>query len=309
MRIYVFRGFLIVIIAAMAICMYKMIEIHNIYVHEEQTNETMAEFAPLDTVDYLEPKESEKQAVKSEDEKQPEEQEQEQEQEPSDPETEEPKPVEQTEEPKPATPDPLDMNRYHPEAISGSNPSILEAQNNINEDITAWLRVPDTKIDYPVLHGTDNSFYLNHNVQKKPANAGSIFIDSRNNKGFIDFNTIIYGHNMINGSMFGDLLKFNDSSYFSNNPTARLFLPDATYNLEIFAFMNIKQDDRIIYGSAPSADFTEFFEYVRTNALYYRDVGLSDQDRIVTLSTCASDLADARMVLLAKLRDTGELEF
>ena len=181
------------------------------------------------------------------------------------------------------------------------NVSLINAKRDINDDITAWIRIPNTRIDYPVAYYTDNDYYLNHDILKNNAASGSLFVDNRNNKEFIDFNTIIYGHNMKNGTMFGDLSNFSNMGYFSNNTSGLIFLPDKTYYLEIFAFLQIKQDNRIIYGSISGENFTEFTEYVKQNALHYRDIQLSEYDRIVTLSTCADDGVDSRDVVLARL--------
>jgi len=182
------------------------------------------------------------------------------------------------------------------------NESIVDAQRNINEDISAWIRIPNTYIDYPVVHYGDNIFYLDHDILRQKAAAGSLFIDSRNRAGFTDFNTVIYGHNMKNGTMFGELNNFSDINFFANNPTGQLFLPDRTYTLEIFAYLRIKQDDRIIYGTISGVNLTEYIKYIKINATNYRDIQLSDNDKIVPLSTCTNDYADSRMVVLAKLK-------
>jgi sortase B len=186
-------------------------------------------------------------------------------------------------------------------SMNGVNHFILDVKQDLNEDTAAWIRIPNSRIDYPIVHGTDNSYYLDHDIRKRKAAAGSIFVDSRNSKGFTDFNTLIYGHNMIDGSMFSDLRNFSDFGYFSNNPAALLYLPRITYNLEIFAYIKVKDDDRIIYSSS-NIELNEFIEYVRSRASQYREIQLTDQDRIVTLSTCVNDLADSRMVVLARLK-------
>ena len=183
-----------------------------------------------------------------------------------------------------------------------SNPSLLLAKYNINDDIVGWIRLPGTRIDYPVVQGIDNNFYVYHDIQRHPSGAGTIFIDRRNNENFTDFNTVVYGHNMLNGSKFADLKNFSDVGYFHNNPTGSLFLIDATYILEIFAYLRVEHNDRIIYGSKSDENFQEFIDYVRSIATNYRDVQLSGEDRFVTLSTCDNDFPDYRFVVLARLR-------
>jgi sortase B len=107
---------------------------------------------------------------------------------------------------------------------------------------------------------------------------------------------------MKNGSMFGGLASFENRSFFEENETAAVFLENETYTLRFFAFMVIQPDDTL-YGTAGDAGGreTEILRYVRDNARYYRDVGVTAQERIVTLSTCAYEFRGARMVLLARL--------
>ena len=255
MRLFIFRGALVIIIASTALCLYQMLLIHNTYVHEEKVHEKISAYAPPDSINSVNIK----------------------------------------------TLDTGDQFQDNPNVLIVDNSFLLDLKRSVNEDIEAWIRIPNSCIDYPIVYSEDNNFYLNHDVYRKYAAAGSIFIDKRNNKEFMDFNTIIYGHNMKNGTMFGELINFNNMGYFLNNPTAQIFLPDATYTLEIFAFIKLMYDDEIIYGSVSETNCIEFIKYVKSTALQYRDIQLSDNDRIVTLSTCTNDLADARIVLLARL--------
>jgi sortase B len=102
---------------------------------------------------------------------------------------------------------------------------------------------------------------------------------------------------MKNGSMFGTLKSFADKDFFETNRYGTIYLPDATLTLEFFAYMVVKSTDTEIYSISPSESY---FDYIRQNARQYRDIGLTDSDRIVTLSTCAYEFDNARMVLLAK---------
>ena len=258
MRVFFFRGILIVIIAAMAICLYEMIVIRNTYMHEEQVHNAVSAYAPVD----LKPDGTG---------------------------------VVNTETSYIGDSASID------ESTGAVNGSIIEAQRNINADIAGWVRIPNTSIDYPVVQCADNSFYLTHDILKQKASAGTLFIDNRNSGGFADFNTVIYGHNMKNGSMFGELNNFSNTAFFTENTSGQLFVPDCTYNLEIFACLKIKQDDQVIYGSIYGADYGAFIKYVRSVALQYRDIQLNGGDRIVTLSTCTNVYADYRIVVLARL--------
>ncbi|MDR1560096.1 MAG: class B sortase [Clostridiales bacterium] len=249
MRAFAFRGLLVIIVAAAAVCVYQLLAIRDNYVHADEIDNLLAPYAPpIETANR--------------------------------------KPWEEP----------------HLNNQSAPNPFVVSLKRDFNEDVTAWIRVPNSRIDYPVVHGADNSYYLNHDIQKQKAVGGSLFVDSRNSKGFADFNTIIYGHNMKDGSMFSDLRNFSDFGYFSNNALASLYLSETTYDLEIFAYIEIKESDSVIYSRVSAADPEEFIEYVRSKASRYRDISLAENDKIVTLSTCTNDLADARIVVLARLK-------
>jgi len=177
------------------------------------------------------------------------------------------------------------------------NQSIIDMQNEINRDIVGWLTIPNTQIHYPFVIADDNDYYLRRNVYKKQAAAGTIFMDYRCAGDFTDFNSVIYGHEMKNGSMFGGLKLFADPGFFDLNASGTLFVKDNTYTLEIFAYMVVRSDDKLIYN--PSADRKEFFEYVKNNARRYRDP--APTGNVVTLSTCTYEYDGARIVLLATI--------
>lgn len=182
------------------------------------------------------------------------------------------------------------------------NRSIIDAQQNVNSDIVGWLTIPGTRIDYLFVQTVDNDFYLHTDLNKNHAYAGTIFMDFRNNPAFSDFNTILYGHHMKNGSMFKTLQNFQETGFFSQWRTGTIYLPHRILTLEIFAYMVITSDDAVIYTTQPeSAD--DFTAYVRRNARQYREAELTETDKIVTLSTCGYEYEGARIVLLAKLSE------
>ena len=164
-------------------------------------------------------------------------------------------------------------------------------------DAVGWLTVPGTRIDYPFVQAADNDYYLRRDLNGDHAMAGTLFMDYRCAKDLSSGNTIIYGHHMKNGSMFGTLKAFAEKDFFGANTRGTICLPHETLTLEFFAYLVVKSTDEKIYG----ADLGEgYFEYVRQNARQYRDIGLTDSDRVVTLSTCSYEFTDARMVLLGR---------
>ena len=177
------------------------------------------------------------------------------------------------------------------------NQSIADLETEVNEDALGWLSIPNTHIDYPVVIGGDNDYYLRRDIHKNEAYAGSIFMDYRCDRGFAGANTIIYGHNMKNRSMFGDLREFADEWFFENNPAGTLYLKDATYTLNFFAYMIVDAGDSVVFD--PSAGRDKLYEYAEKNAVNFSP---PDPDgKIVTLSTCSYEFTDARMVLLANI--------
>ncbi|MDR1538408.1 MAG: class B sortase [Clostridiales bacterium] len=215
---------------------------------------------------------------------------------------------------KPPTPDELAGLRKDGGSLEGdastdsmaalSNSAIIEAREKINPDIVGWITIPETNIDYPFVQGADNEFYLTHDTEKKKSAAGSIFIDIRNDEPFKGFNTILYGHHMKNGSMFGALANYAESAFFRNNSKGLIYLEEEVYEMLIFACLVIHPDDGMIYNSLnlDSKSKTEYLDYVKRNAKNYQDAALEPSDKIITLSTCAYDFNDARMAVLAKIQ-------
>jgi len=170
-------------------------------------------------------------------------------------------------------------------------------------DAVGWITVPNTKIDYPFAQAADNNFYLHRDLDKQYLFAGTVFMDHRNRRDFSDFNTVLFGHHMKNRSMFGDLQKFNDQAFFDANKTGTIFLADKTYTIEFFAFIVLKPSDAVIYDPTVSdpVDEAAFLAHAKDKARFYRDIGVTTSNRIVTLSTCNYEFNDARMVLLGRL--------
>ena len=170
-------------------------------------------------------------------------------------------------------------------------------------DVAGWLEITGTKIDYPFVLAEDNDKYLRSDLDGNYLLAGSLFMDYRCTPDFSLFNTIIYGHNIKNGSMFGTLPSFRDADFFARHTEGIIHLEDTAYQLEIFACVLTNRYDGMIYNSLQESEMDKqlFLRYVQDNAAQYRDIGVSIEDTIVTLSTCSYEFADARTVLIGRL--------
>lgn len=132
----------------------------------------------------------------------------------------------------------------------------------INPDIVAWLRIPGV-LEYPVVRGEDNSYYLNHTVQKTYNIAGSIFLDYRNERDFSDSKNIIYGHNMKDGSMFHVLRNYQDIDFFQGHTNMEVYLPDGrSLNYQITACEQVPADSEIYQIEKGNAEEKEENEII-----------------------------------------------
>ena len=189
-----------------------------------------------------------------------------------------------------------------PQPSPRTNPSIDSAKKK-NPDVVGWLTVPGTPIDYLFVQGPDNDYYLHRDINQNYLYAGTVFLDFRCARDFSSFNSLLYGHHMKDGSMFAGLRYFKTKSFFDSHQYGQIYLSDKTYQIEFFAFMIRPAADMKIYTYelADSASKTDFFNYIKSNAVNYRDIGLTPEDKLVTLYSCTYEFTDARMLLVGKL--------
>lgn len=171
------------------------------------------------------------------------------------------------------------------------NPINFNSLQAENPDIYAWIRIPNTNIDYPVVQSMeDDSYYLNHDATKKYTIAGAIYSEMKNNRDFSDPNTILYGHNMLNGSMFQNLHKFRKDDFFEQNKYIYIYAPEHILTYEICAAY--RYDNRHILNSFNFSDpevFAEYLEFVKnpkSMIVQKRNVDLNVNSKLLTLSTC-----------------------
>lgn len=179
----------------------------------------------------------------------------------------------------------------------------------VNEDIVAWLYIPDTSINYPVVQGEDNTFYLHHTFEKKENFSGAIFLDALCSTDFSSDNSIIYGHNLKTGAMFGELKKLYDVTYnseadYRQHPKIWVITPKTAREYEIFAAreINVQKDtEAYMVDFARESDYALWLAEQKAASQYDTAADLSSAQPAVTLSTCTSDTEDGRFIVQAVL--------
>ena len=174
-----------------------------------------------------------------------------------------------------------------------------------NKDIVAYLKVNNTNIDYVVVKGTDNSYYLKHNLYKEYNRAGWIFMDYHNKLDGTDKNIVIYGHNTLDKTMFGTLRNVVKKEWYENeeNHIINLVLDGEVATYQVFSTYSIKVEDYYINTIFKDNDeFNTFVNTLKKRSVYDYGVLVSGEDSILTLSTCTGN-GKSRMVLHAKKID------
>lgn len=196
-----------------------------------------------------------------------------------------------------------------PEEAEGGIPLEVDFDEllKINDEIIGWLYCEDTRIDYPVLQGDDNDFYLSHNFKKERQNAGSVFVEALNNPGLADSNTIIYAHQMNDGSMFDCLRDWEEQEFYESHREMWLLTPEVNYKVVLFSgYITSAYSDTYTIFTGPCTELEEYLRRCVENSDFQAEVELGRNEKYVTLSTCAYDFEDARYVLHGKLVPMGK---
>ncbi len=178
----------------------------------------------------------------------------------------------------------------------------LADESSENTVTSSWIINEGTVINYPIAHGTDNSYYLNHMFDGTKNKNGAIFIDYRNAGDFSDRNTLIYGHHMKSGAMFASLVNYAKQSYYEEHPVMRILTPECSYEAQVFsAYVTPATGDSFDISFNSDNDFANYLDMVCSLSEISSGVEVSPSDRIVTLSTCTYEYDDARFLVHAKL--------
>ena len=162
---------------------------------------------------------------------------------------------------------------------------------DINPDIVAWIRFDEPKeINYPIVQGSDNDKYIDTSFRGEKNKAGAIFMEVRNHSDFTDRNTFIYGHNMKNGTMFAELMKYRDREYHRENPYFYIYTPDGReIKYEIFSASVVNDDaDSYIIQYNSDEEFLNYLDIIKQASGYATGVSVSVDSKIVSLSTCTN---------------------
>lgn len=176
----------------------------------------------------------------------------------------------------------------------------------MNSDVVGWIKIPGTDIDYPIVQGTDNDYYLTHTFQRQNLYMGAIFMDYAADAQFGDRNTIIYGHNVKHGTMFAELEKYKDKAFWEANPYIYLFTPEQNYRCDVLSmFQTTDASPAYATEFVDDDSYLEYVDMIKGEAMYEREVEMLSEDRMMMLSTCSyekgGELSDLRYLVFAKL--------
>lgn len=195
-----------------------------------------------------------------------------------------------------------ELLKFRPTDDGEDNPTLKDLKK-LNLDVKAWIQVPKTNIDYPVVQGQDDMEYINKNVYGEFELSGAIFLSCLNKDDFSDPYNLVYGHNMKNGGMFADVADFTNKEYFETHQKGKLYLTDATRKIRFFACMKVTAADAKIYhpDGYRKENLKDLLDYIQANAVQYRDVNVADENSLIALSTCSEAETNGRVVLIGKL--------
>ena len=185
----------------------------------------------------------------------------------------------------------------------------VEELQKINTDVKGWIKIENTIIDYPILQGTDNSYYLTHNYKKEENKYGSIFVKDKCNFNDVNSNLIIYGHNMKDDEMFNSLLKYENKKFYDEHKIINITTESEERKYEIVAVMKSRvfyKDEKNVFRYYNYLNFenenkyAEYINNVKKEQLYETGINANYGEQLITLITCEYSQENGRMVVVAK---------
>jgi sortase B len=175
----------------------------------------------------------------------------------------------------------------------------------VNEDVIGWIQILDSPVDYPLLDADDNKYYLSHTYDRQWSSYGSIFLEPRNNPDLSEKHLVVYGHNMVNESMFGSLLEYKKQEYADTHPEITICMTDRNLTYRVFSAYTAYVDSAAYRMSfSDDASFMEMTEQMKANSVIATDIMPTAEDQVLTLSTCTPEGAKKyRFIVNAVLVD------
>lgn len=175
-----------------------------------------------------------------------------------------------------------------------------EELKSINSDYKMWIQIENTNINYPVVQGSDNDYYLKHNFRKESNISGTVFVESANDIDN-DKNIILYGHNMRNGTMFNNITNYKEESFFNEDNKINIIMNNTLYEYEVFSvYVKNVSEVNLAIGFANEDEFINYAYNEADESLYKKDVDFSAEDNLITLVTCSYEFTDARTIVVAR---------
>lgn len=184
-----------------------------------------------------------------------------------------------------------------------------------NKDMAAWLVIPDTEIDYPVMWTPeDETYYLYRDFEGKENKNGCLLLDTDSSVDPLTTNLIIHGHNMKSGAMFGTLTDYENQNYYENHKQIILYTEECRRNYEVIAVFRsqvFKKTDQVFkfyqfFQADTEEEFNDFYENIKALSLYDTGVTAEFGDNFITLSTCVYHVEQGRFVVVAKEVESGD---
>ena len=178
-------------------------------------------------------------------------------------------------------------------------PPSIAALKEINPDIIGWITIDNINIDHPLLQCSNNDYYLTHTYTEEYNDTGSIFLDYHNKADFTDQNTVIYGHARLDGTMFAQLKKYKKQAGYDESPIITIILEGKIHYYQVFSANIVEASYG--YRATSYEDFLGYIEQMRASSLIDSSAVVEGDSKIITLSTCTTEVEDGRLAVLAVL--------
>lgn len=198
-----------------------------------------------------------------------------------------------------------DAKNYEAYMPSENHTKSFEELQKINPDVFGWIRINDTNVNYPLLQAEDDDTYMNTDAEGNYSLSGSIFLHCANAPDFSDFNNLIYGHHMEKHKMFGDVGLFTEKKYFDEHPYGNLFFDGKDHGIEFYALLQADAYNERLFSVCPETSEAkqEYLQEITDNALHKRNLDITEEDHLVLLITCTSEMTNGRNILVGRLTE------